>query len=75
MPISKLAFAPPLKAAIEVEAALAVGVKYVPFKVPLLKEAVFDAVPVAFTVVDDVFEAPFVEFLWLVDDAWLVDNA
>ena len=56
----------------EVDAALAVGVKYVPFTVPLLNGTVLDAVPVAFAVVDDVFEAPFVEVLWLVDDAWLV---
>jgi hypothetical protein len=47
------AFAPPVKAAIEVEVALAVCVKSGQLKVPLLHRMVTAAAAVAFTVTDD----------------------
>ena len=50
--------APPVNAEIEVEVALAVGVKNVPFNVPLRHGTVTVAVAVAFTVTaDDLMDA------------------
>ena len=55
-----------MRAAIEVDAALTVGVKNVPFNVPLLKGTVTVAVAVAFLVIDVVVEECFVVGWWLV---------
>jgi hypothetical protein len=46
-----------VRVAIEVVAALGVGVKYVPFNVPLLHEIVTLAVAVSLTVAGDMVEA------------------
>jgi hypothetical protein len=57
------AFAPPVKAAAEVEVALAVCVKNGPLNVPLLHGMVTVAVAVALTMIDDL------------PDEWLVVSA